>query len=178
MIRIDSSGRTYDRTRPTETSPCVTENIRSRSEPRATLPEDGSNDIQCRYSKWRRVKVRKKEEIARKKAVHKWERSGLAPPVLNKKSGEDRSFFNFEMMITPAVIKVGWILASIACVLLGFNILDTGSSYRVPASVSVTAWALIIAGPIVSRLVAEAIIVLFEIHRSLRDLVHLSKARD
>lgn len=83
-------------------------------------------------------------------------------------------FFNFGIMITPAMVKIGWILVALLFIYNGYQVL---SQTYASSMEQMFGWLLIIGGPLVTRLVAEAIIVLFEMNENLRRLVRIEERR-
>lgn len=82
-------------------------------------------------------------------------------------------FFAFRWMLTPVLIQIMFVLGSLAAIAAGFVAIGNGAvhhhSGRVAAGV-----ALVLLGPIVVRLYAEVLIVVFRINDSLTDIRSLA----
>lgn len=70
-----------------------------------------------------------------------------------------KDFLSFRTMITPVVVQILFWVACIASIAIGiYNLVHARYGYAVE---------IIVLGPIASRLVAESLLVLFGIHRTL-----------
>jgi len=76
-------------------------------------------------------------------------------------------FFRFETMITPVLIQILFWLAVIVSLVAGIGIARSGEEHGVGVGV-----AVIILGPIVARIYAEILIVIFRINDHLRQIQH------
>jgi len=77
-------------------------------------------------------------------------------------------FLRFEVMITPILIQIVFWLAVIVCIVAGIMIIVTGED----AANRAGGVALLVLGPIVARIYAEILIVLFRINDHLRHIDH------
>jgi hypothetical protein len=78
-------------------------------------------------------------------------------------------FLRFETMITPILIQFLFWLAVIASVIVGIGIMALGSGEVLAVAMGL---ALIILGPIVIRIWAEILMVIFRINDHLRQIMH------
>ena len=78
-----------------------------------------------------------------------------------------RDFIRFETMITPMLIAFLFWLAVIACVVIGVWEIAAGPEHGVGVCLT-----LIILGPLVIRIYAEILMVVFRINDHLRQIVH------
>ncbi len=76
-----------------------------------------------------------------------------------------KSFINFEYMNTPGILKILCYVGAVATIVLGISAYFSGASDAFMAGTS-----LIILGPIACRIYTELMLVLFEIHRTLKEL--------
>ena len=76
-----------------------------------------------------------------------------------------KSFINFEYMITPGVLKILCYIGAVATIVLGISAYLSGASDAFMAGTS-----LIVLGPIACRLCTELMLVLFEIHKTLKEI--------
>ena len=82
-------------------------------------------------------------------------------------------FMAFRWMLTPVLIQIMFVLGSLAAIAAGLVAVGDGAAHhhsgRLGAGV-----ALILLGPIVVRLYAELLIVVFRINHSLTDMLSLA----
>ena len=76
-------------------------------------------------------------------------------------------FLRFETMITPVLIQVIFWLAVLASLVIGIMAIVSGEQFGVLVGI-----AIIIFGPIVARIYAEILIVVFRINEHLRQIQH------
>lgn len=80
-------------------------------------------------------------------------------------------FLNFDKMITPSLIKIGYWIALVGVVLMGLVSLGTGmvSSYGGGAAI-LSGLLILVLGPIIVRIYFELLILAFRIYDVLRDI--------
>jgi len=78
-----------------------------------------------------------------------------------------KSFINFEYMITPGILKILCYIGAVVSVIAGAFTLFSGASDAVTAGIS-----LIVLGPIACRIYTELLLVIFEIHKTLRQIAN------
>jgi len=76
-----------------------------------------------------------------------------------------KSFINFEYMITPGILKILCYVGSAVTVVLGLSAYFSGASDAFVAGTS-----LVVLGPIACRIYTELMLVLFEIHKTLKEI--------
>ena len=72
-----------------------------------------------------------------------------------------KAFFNYEYMITPGILKILSYIAAVVVVIMGIFALTADA---------VTGISMIVLGPIVIRIYAELMLVVFEIHGELKKI--------
>jgi hypothetical protein len=82
-------------------------------------------------------------------------------------------FFAFRWMLTPILIQVMFVLGSLAAIAVGLVVLGNGEAHHHSGRV-VGGIALVLLGPVVVRLYAELLIVVFRINDSLTDVRSLA----
>jgi hypothetical protein len=82
--------------------------------------------------------------------------------------------FTFRRMLAPIVIQVLFILASLGSIIGGIAILMHGAVYSQPATTTWLGVGFLLLGPILVRLYAEAVIVIFRINETLTDIRSLA----
>lgn len=82
-------------------------------------------------------------------------------------------FMSFRWMLTPVLIQVMFLLGSLAAIAAGFVAIGHGSAHHHSGQVG-AGIALVLLGPIVVRLYAELLIVVFRINDSLSDIRSLA----
>jgi hypothetical protein len=82
-------------------------------------------------------------------------------------------FMSFRWMLTPVLIQVMFVLGSLAAIAAGFVAVGNGAAHHNSARVG-AGIALILLGPIIVRLYAELLIVVFRINDSLTDMRSLA----
>jgi hypothetical protein len=75
------------------------------------------------------------------------------------------NFIRFETMITPILIQILFWLAVVICVIVGFFAIESVPQIGIGL-------AVIIFGPILARIYAEILIVIFRINDHLRQIQH------
>lgn len=81
-----------------------------------------------------------------------------------------KALFSFDRMITPVLIRAFFIFAVALQVIIGLIIMVTGGGAGF-----LTGLVVIIVGPVISRVIAELTILLFQISESLTDVKVLMK---
>ena len=76
-----------------------------------------------------------------------------------------KSFINFEYMITPGILKILCYIGAVVTVVMGIFAFFSGASDAVTAGIS-----LIVLGPIACRVYAELMLVIFECHKTLKEI--------
>ncbi len=76
-----------------------------------------------------------------------------------------KSFINFEYMITPGILKILCYIGAVVTVVMGIFALFSGASDALTAGIS-----LIVLGPIACRIYTELLLVIFEIHKTLKEI--------
>ena len=76
------------------------------------------------------------------------------------------SFFSFDRMITPTIIKIVFWIGLVISVLLGLTLLLGGES----GAVRVLGLLYLILGPLFVRIYCEVLIVIFKIHETLHSI--------
>ncbi len=74
-----------------------------------------------------------------------------------------KAFLNYEYMITPSVLKILSYIAMVVVVIMGVLAL---------AADAVTGVSMIVLGPIVVRIYAELMLVIFEVHNELKKIAN------
>jgi hypothetical protein len=82
-------------------------------------------------------------------------------------------FMAFRWMLTPVLIQIMFVLGSLAAIAIGFVAIGHGATHHQSGQVGAGV-ALILFGPIVVRLYAEVLIVVFRINDSLSDIRSLA----
>lgn len=82
-------------------------------------------------------------------------------------------FMAFRWMLTPVLIQIMFVLGSLVSIAAGFVAIGHGASHHNSGQVGVGI-ALVLLGPIVIRLYAELLIVVFRINASLSDIRSLA----
>jgi hypothetical protein len=82
-------------------------------------------------------------------------------------------FLAFRWMLTPVLIQVVFVLGSLATIAAGLVVIGHGATHNHSGQLGVGI-ALILLGPIVVRLYAELLIVVFRINDSLGDIRSLA----
>tara|TARA_R100000008_G_C3555565_1_gene152965 strand:- start:116 stop:349 length:234 start_codon:yes stop_codon:yes gene_type:complete len=72
-----------------------------------------------------------------------------------------KEFLNYQYMITPGILKILSYIAMVVCVIVGLFTL----TQDVTAGVS-----LVVLGPIAARIYTELMLVIFEIHKELKQM--------
>ena len=72
-----------------------------------------------------------------------------------------KAFFKYEYMITPGILKILSYVAAAIVVIMGIFAL---------AADAVTGISMIVLGPIVVRIYAELMLIVFEIHKELKKI--------
>lgn len=80
------------------------------------------------------------------------------------------SFFSFDTMITPAIIKVVFWLGLAVTVLAGLGLVLAGLAGDGGGGLAVLGLIYLVLGPILVRVYCELIIVLFRMNDSLREI--------
>ena len=72
-----------------------------------------------------------------------------------------KAFFNYEYMITPGILKILSYIAAVVVVIMGILALTADA---------VTGISMILLGPIVIRIYAELMLIVFEVHKELKKI--------
>ena len=72
-----------------------------------------------------------------------------------------KAFFNYEYMITPGILKILSYIAAVVVVIMGL--------FALTADVT-TGISMIVLGPIATRIYAELMLIVFEIHKELKKI--------
>jgi len=72
-----------------------------------------------------------------------------------------KAFFNYEYMITPCILKILSYIAAVVVVIMGIFALTADAA---------TGISMIVLGPIVIRIYAELMLIVFEIHKELKKI--------
>ena len=72
-----------------------------------------------------------------------------------------KAFFNYEYMITPGILKILSYIAAVVVVITGIFALTADA---------VTGISMIVLGPIVIRIYAELMLIVFEVHKELKKI--------
>ena len=72
-----------------------------------------------------------------------------------------KAFFNYEYMITPGILKILSYIAAVVVVIMGIF---------APTADAVTGISMIVLGPIVIRIYAELMLIVFEVHKELKKI--------
>ena len=72
-----------------------------------------------------------------------------------------KAFFNYEYMITPGILKILSYIAAVVVVIMGILALTADA---------VTGISMIVLGPIVIRIYAELMLIVFEVHKELKKI--------
>ncbi len=72
-----------------------------------------------------------------------------------------KAFFNYEYMITPGILKILSYIAAVVVVIMGIFALTADAA---------TGISMIVLGPIVIRIYAELMLIVFEIHKELKKI--------
>ncbi|MCA1201454.1 DUF4282 domain-containing protein [Priestia flexa] len=84
------------------------------------------------------------------------------------------SFFNFDKMLTPSIIKIVFIIVSVLTILLGFGFIVSGiNSMYGGGSLVFLGLALIVVGPLFTRIYCETLIVVFKMHEALHKMAEI-----
>jgi len=73
-----------------------------------------------------------------------------------------KSFINFEYMITPGILKILCYIGMVISVIVGLFTTFTADAY---AGIS-----MVVLGPIACRIYAELMLVIFECHKTLKEI--------
>ena len=73
-----------------------------------------------------------------------------------------KSFINFEYMITPGILKILSYIGMVVSVIVGLFTTFTADAY---AGIS-----MVVLGPIACRIYAELMLVIFECHKTLKEI--------
>ncbi len=73
-----------------------------------------------------------------------------------------KSFINFEYMITPGILKILCYIGMVVSVIAGLFTTFTADAY---AGIS-----MVVLGPIACRIYAELMLVIFECHKTLKEI--------
>ena len=76
-----------------------------------------------------------------------------------------KQFINFEYMITPGILKILCYIGAAISVVVGVIALFSGASDSITAGLS-----FVVLGPIACRIYTELLLVIFEIHKTLKEL--------
>jgi hypothetical protein len=82
-------------------------------------------------------------------------------------------FWSFRRMVTPVVIQFLFVLGCIAAVIVGIGLLVAGARHN-HTSQALAGVGAIIFGPLIVRIYAEVMIVVFRINETLTDLRELA----
>ena len=72
-----------------------------------------------------------------------------------------KAFFNYEYMITPGILKILSYIAAVVVVIMGIFALTADA---------VTGISMIVLGPIVIRIYAELMLIVFEVHKEIKKI--------
>ena len=72
-----------------------------------------------------------------------------------------KAFFNYEYMITPGILKILSYIAAVVVIIMGIFALTADA---------VTGISMIVLGPIVIRIYAELMLIVFEVHKELKKI--------
>tara|TARA_R110000824_G_scaffold107055_2_gene252930 strand:+ start:6202 stop:6432 length:231 start_codon:yes stop_codon:yes gene_type:complete len=72
-----------------------------------------------------------------------------------------KAFFNYEYMITPGILKILSYVAAVVVFIMGIFALGADA---------ITGISMIVLGPIVVRIYAELMLIVFEIHKELKKI--------
>ena len=72
-----------------------------------------------------------------------------------------KAFFSYEYMITPGILKILSYIAAVVVVIMGIFALTADA---------VTGISMIVLGPIVIRIYAELMLIVFEVHKELKKI--------
>ena len=73
-----------------------------------------------------------------------------------------KSFINFEYMITPGILKILCYIGMVVSVIAGLFTTFTADAY--------TGISMVVLGPIACRIYAELMLVIFECHKTLKEI--------
>jgi len=76
-----------------------------------------------------------------------------------------KSFINFDYLITPGILKILCYVGSVVAIIVGLFAFFSGSSDAFTAGIS-----FIVLGPIACRIYTELLLVIFEIHKTLKQI--------
>jgi len=76
-----------------------------------------------------------------------------------------KQFINFEYMITPGILKILCYIGAVISVVIGIVALVSGAPDAFTAGIS-----FIVLGPIACRIYTELLLVIFEIHKTLKQI--------
>src|SRR5262245_53525749 len=76
----------------------------------------------------------------------------------------------FRRLLSPIAIQVFFFLGSLVAIIAGLAILMRGIAYHQPAATTLFGVGLLLLGPILVRLYAESVIVIFRINETLTDI--------
>ena len=82
-------------------------------------------------------------------------------------------FFAFRWMLTPVLIQIMFVLGCLVVIATGLVAIDRGAAHHHGGEIG-AGLALMLLGPIVVRLYAELVIVVFRINDSLNDIRSLA----
>ena len=88
-----------------------------------------------------------------------------------------QAFLSFRRMVLPFIIEVLWGICFVICIVAGAVLLVIGIVDH-NRSLALSALAVLIAGPLVTRIYCEMLIVVFRINETLTDVRQLLFARD
>ena len=72
-----------------------------------------------------------------------------------------KAFFNYEYMITPGILKILSYVAAVVVFIMGIFALGADA---------ITGISMIVLGPIVVRIYAELMLIVFEVHKELKKI--------
>tara|TARA_B100000902_G_C26785231_1_gene657060 strand:- start:291 stop:536 length:246 start_codon:yes stop_codon:yes gene_type:complete len=76
-----------------------------------------------------------------------------------------KQFINFEYMITPGILKILCYIGAAISVVIGVIALFSGATDSITAGLS-----FIVLGPVACRIYTELLLVIFEIHKTLKEI--------
>ncbi|MFP3728203.1 DUF4282 domain-containing protein [Priestia filamentosa] len=85
------------------------------------------------------------------------------------------NFLNFDKMMTPALIKIIFVLSCVASIICGFSLIVQGTNAYFGGSILVLLGLLVmVAGVILSRVYCELIMVFFKINENIQKVANQS----
>ena len=82
-----------------------------------------------------------------------------------KEDTKMKKFLNFDYMITPGILKILCYIGAVVTVVIGIIALFSGASDALSAGLS-----FIVLGPIACRIYTELMLVIFEVHKTLKEI--------